>query len=126
MASHPQETIMPPHHDDDDICAKLVTTHQGRREAVILKLNKPARIGRNPRCDYVVNSPFVSGEHCEISVVRSSHGGVIVSCQDLSRNGILLNGHRINKSVVILMHGDVVEIPSLEEELHSELSLLCY
>ncbi|KAJ7487408.1 kinase-like protein, partial [Mycena galericulata] len=80
-------------------------------EAVILKLNKPAKIGRNPRCDYVVGGTFVSGVHCTLSAVRSPHGGVIVSCQDLSRNGILLNGHRINKSVVILMHGDTVEIP---------------
>ncbi|KAJ7783586.1 kinase-like protein [Mycena maculata] len=100
------------HAHASDICAKLVTVNRGRREAVVLKLNKPATIGRNPqRCDYVVAGTFVSGIHCTLSAVRSPNGGVIVSCQDLSRNGILLNGHRICKTVVILMHGDIVEIP---------------
>ncbi|KAJ7107610.1 kinase-like protein [Mycena crocata] len=93
------------------ICAKLVTRNQGRREAVILQLNKPATIGRNPKCDYVIAAPFVSAVHCILSAVRSQNGGVIVSCQDLSRNGILLNGHRISKTVVILMHGDSLEVP---------------
>ncbi|KAJ7139945.1 kinase-like protein [Mycena epipterygia] len=93
------------------ICAKLVTVNRGRREAVILKLNKPATIGRNPQCDYVIAGTFVSAVHCTFSAVRSPNGGVIVSCQDLSRNGILLNGHRINKTVVILMHGDILQIP---------------
>ncbi|KAJ6604473.1 kinase-like protein [Mycena vulgaris] len=99
------------HSDTSAICAKLVTVNRGRREAVILKLNKPATIGRNPRCDYVIAGTFVSGVHCTLSAVRSPSGGVIVSCQDSSRNGIRLNGHRINKTVVILMHGDSLEIP---------------
>ncbi|KAJ6509350.1 kinase-like domain-containing protein [Mycena vitilis] len=84
--------------DLSSICAKLVTVNRGRREAltkdseaVVLKLNRPAFIGRNPHCQ---------------------NGGVIVSCQDLSRNGILLNGHRISKSVVILMHGDKMQLPN--------------
>ncbi|CAK5280152.1 unnamed protein product, partial [Mycena citricolor] len=93
------------------ICAKLVTMFRGRKEAVILRLNRPATIGRSPNCHYVVVGTFVSAVHCTISVVRSQNGGVIVSCQDLSRNGIFLNGHRISKSVVILMHGDVLELP---------------
>ncbi|KAJ7630760.1 kinase-like protein [Roridomyces roridus] len=103
--------------ESNDICAKLVTVHRGRREAVIVKLNKPAKIGRNPaRCDYVCEGVFVSGIHCELSAVRTAHGGVIVSCQDFSRNGIMLNGQRISKSVVILLHGDIIEFPSMEEE----------
>ncbi|KAJ7293402.1 kinase-like domain-containing protein [Mycena rebaudengoi] len=92
MASHftsPQTTIKPPVYDGD-ICAKLVTTNRGRKEAIILKLNKPVTIGRSPRCP---------------------NGGVIVSCQDFSRNGIILNSHRINKTVVILMDGDILQIP---------------
>ncbi|KAJ7102113.1 kinase-like protein [Mycena belliarum] len=99
-------------HDSSAICAKLVTVIRGRREAVILKLNKPATIGRNPLCDYVIAGTFVSSVHCTLSAVRSPNGGVIVSCQDSSRNGIRLNGHRINKTVVILMHGDSLEIPA--------------
>ncbi|KAJ7492798.1 kinase-like protein [Mycena latifolia] len=109
-------TALPPSDDNkahhtSAICAKLVTVNRGRREAVILKLNKPVTIGRNPRCDYVIAGTFVSGVHCTLSAVRSPNGGVIVSCQDSSRNGILLNRHRINKTVVILMHGDSLEIP---------------
>ncbi|KAJ7706372.1 kinase-like domain-containing protein [Mycena rosella] len=122
------------HHNGSDpsaICAKLVTVNRGRREAVILKLNKPATIGRNPRCDYVVAGTFVSGVHCTLSAVRSPNGGVIVSCQDSSRNGIRLNGHRINKTVVILMHGDSLEIPDsltftcqhIWKDLHEKVEL---
>ncbi|KAK7064375.1 chromatin remodeling factor mit1 [Favolaschia claudopus] len=48
--------------------------------------------------------------HCLFSVVRSQNGGVIVSCQDFSRNGIWINDHRICKTVAILMHGDKVHI----------------
>ncbi|KAJ7655004.1 kinase-like protein [Mycena polygramma] len=98
--------------DHSSICAKLVTVNRGRREAVILKLNRPAFIGRNPHCDYVISDTLVSNVHCILSAVRSQNGGVIVSCQDLSRNGILLNGHRISKSVVILMHGDKMQLPN--------------
>ncbi|KAJ7225701.1 kinase-like protein [Mycena pura] len=104
------------HSNASDICAKLVTFNRdrGRTEAVILKLNKPVKIGRNPQCDYVIQGTFVSSEHCILSAVRSQNGGVIVSCQDSSRNGILLNDHRIKRSVVILMHGDVLQLPSAQ------------
>ncbi|KAJ7900157.1 kinase-like protein [Mycena olivaceomarginata] len=98
--------------DSSGLCAKLVTVNKGRREAVILKLNRPATIGRNPQCDYVISGSCVSAVHCVISAVRSQNGGVIVSCHDFSRNGILLNGHRICKSVVILMHGDKLQLPN--------------
>ncbi|KAJ7786124.1 kinase-like protein [Mycena metata] len=105
--------------DQSAICAKLVTANRGRREAVILKLNRPVTIGRNPQCDYVVSgiqAGHVSAVHCILSAVRSQNGGVIVSCQDYSRNGILLNEHRIRQeeyvSVVILMHGDKLQLPN--------------
>lgn len=61
--------------------------------------------------------------------VRSSNGGTIISChvspsldflgvhinsmvQDHSTNGMLLNGHKIRKTSVLLMDGDVLELPS--------------
>ncbi|KAJ7169702.1 kinase-like protein [Mycena filopes] len=120
------------YNDPSAICAKLVTANRGRREAVILKLNRPATIGRHPQwllvaheppyqltdrffSGYVISGPqasHVSAVHCLFSAVRSQNGGVIVSCQDFSRNGILLNGHRISKSVVILMHGDKLQLPN--------------
>lgn len=43
--------------------------------------------------------------------VRSPTGGVVVSCQDLSRNGIAYNGQTIKKSSVILMDGDILSLP---------------
>ncbi|ETW86907.1 hypothetical protein HETIRDRAFT_307807, partial [Heterobasidion irregulare TC 32-1] len=61
--------------------------------AIALSLNKPVIIGRNP-----------------ISWVESGSGGVIVSCQDMSTNGIQLNGVKIQQSTVLLMHGDLLEI----------------
>ncbi|KAK0208191.1 kinase-like domain-containing protein [Desarmillaria ectypa] len=77
-----------------NICAKLVTVKKGRKEAIVLSLNRPVTIGRNP-------------EYC----VRSPNGGVIVSCQDMSKNGIILNEHRIRKTAIILMDGDMIRIP---------------
>ncbi|KIM47834.1 hypothetical protein M413DRAFT_15933 [Hebeloma cylindrosporum] len=44
--------------------------------------------------------------------VRSPSGGVIISCQDLSRNGIILNGQCIRKAAIILMHGDIIQLPN--------------
>ncbi|PFH54831.1 hypothetical protein AMATHDRAFT_134629 [Amanita thiersii Skay4041] len=79
-----------------DICAKLVTMRDDRREVIILSLNKPVIIGRNPGI-----------------CVRSPNGGVIVSCQDLSRNGVALNGQQIKKSSVILLDGDVLKLPNM-------------
>ncbi|KAF9270037.1 kinase-like protein [Marasmius fiardii PR-910] len=77
-----------------EICAKLVTYKRGRKEAILLSLNKPITIGRNPSL-----------------CVRSPNGGVIVSCRDLSKNGIVLNDHRIKKTFAILMDGDTIRIP---------------
>ncbi|KAJ7042424.1 kinase-like protein [Mycena alexandri] len=114
-SQHPINQRHLPYNDQSAICAKLVTANRGRREAVILKLNRPATIGRHPQCDYVISGTqagHVSAVHCILSAVRSQNGGVIVSCQDYSRNGILLNEHRISKSVVILMHGDKLQLPN--------------
>ncbi|KAF8203038.1 kinase-like protein [Pholiota molesta] len=93
---------------------KLITTRDnGRKEAIILTLNKPATIGRNPDlCSYVVNDALVSGLHCKLYAVRSPSGGIIISCQDLSRNGITLNGQIIKKTSIILMDGDIIQLPN--------------
>ncbi|KAF9076101.1 kinase-like protein [Rhodocollybia butyracea] len=95
-----------------DICAKLTTIQEGRKDVIGLSLNKPITIGRNPdRCSYVVADTSVSGVHCTIFAVRSQHGGVIVSCQDISKNGIFLNAQRIKKTSVILMDNDLLKLP---------------
>ncbi|KAF4573095.1 Meiosis-specific serine/threonine-protein kinase mek1 [Pleurotus pulmonarius] len=95
------------------VCAKLVTVNKGRKEVIVLSINKPVTIGRHPKlCTYVIPDAFVSNLHCKLYAVRSGTGGIIVSCQDLSTNGLVLNGHMIRRTSVILMHGDVLEIPS--------------
>ncbi|KAJ8083800.1 hypothetical protein PM082_002566 [Marasmius tenuissimus] len=100
------------HRHSPEVCAKLVTFKRGRKEAILLSLNKPITIGRNPTlCSYVVADRSVSGVHCKIYAVRSPNGGVIVSCRDLSKNGIILNDHRIKRTSAILMDGDSIRIP---------------
>ncbi|KAJ3933543.1 MAG: kinase-like protein [Lentinula lateritia] len=95
-----------------DVCAKLITDRDGHKEVIGLSINRPLTIGRNPeRSFYVIPDSSVSGLHCTIFAVRSPSGGVIVSCQDSSKNGIILNGHRIKKTSVILMNGDSIRIP---------------
>lgn len=93
-------------------CAKLVTvTKTGHREALLLSIDRPITIGRHPSCSYVVPDIVVSSLHCKLYAVRPSNGGVLVSCEDFSTNGLILNGHKIRKSSVLLMDGDVIQIP---------------
>ncbi|KAF8445768.1 kinase-like protein [Boletus edulis BED1] len=83
-------------HSSPDVCASLLTTTlDGRTEALVLSIGNPITIGRNPKL-----------------CVRSGAGGIIISCQDLSTNGIVLNGHKIRKTSSILMHGDTLKIPA--------------
>ncbi|KAI0715375.1 kinase-like protein [Earliella scabrosa] len=103
-------------HISATVCAKFVTTTpKGHREALLLSVDKPLTIGRSPACSYVVSDAVVSGLHCKLYAVRSSNGGVIISCHDHSTNGLILNGHRIRKTSVLLMDGDLLEIPSSQK-----------
>ncbi|KAI0328178.1 kinase-like protein [Cubamyces sp. BRFM 1775] len=98
------------------ICAKMVTTNSsGHRESLLLSVDKPMTIGRNPACSYVVPDAVVSGIHCKLYAVRSSNGGIIISCHDHSTNGLILNGHKIRKTSVLLMDGDLLELPSSQK-----------
>ncbi|KAI0095099.1 kinase-like protein [Irpex rosettiformis] len=99
--------------DASTICAKLLTTVEGRKEVLLLSIDKPLTIGRNPvACSYVVQDTTVSAIHCKIYAIRSSQGGIMVSCQDLSSNGLLLNGMRIRKTCVLIRDGDFLQIGS--------------
>ncbi|KAL4241822.1 protein kinase superfamily protein [Abortiporus biennis] len=101
-----------------NVCAKLVTRNKkGRKEVLLLSMNRHLTIGRNPEaCSYVISDPVVSSVHCKIYAVKSSHGGVILSCQDLSTsNGIFLNGHWIHGTSFILMDGDSIQLPSSQK-----------
>ncbi|KAH9857953.1 kinase-like protein [Lenzites betulinus] len=98
------------------VCAKLVTTTgDGHRDSLLLSVDKPLTIGRNPTCSYVIPDSVVSGIHCKLYAVRSSNGGIIISCHDSSTNGLLLNGHKIRKTSVLLMDGDLLELPSSQK-----------
>ncbi|KAJ8509426.1 hypothetical protein ONZ45_g8397 [Pleurotus djamor] len=54
------------------ICAKLVTVNNGRKEAIVLSINRPVTIGRNPKmCTYVIQDVYVSNLHCKLYAVSS-------------------------------------------------------
>ncbi|KAI0347832.1 kinase-like protein [Trametopsis cervina] len=99
--------------EESTICAKLLTTVGARKEVLLLSMDKPLVIGRNPAaCSYVIQEAIVSGVHCKIYAIQSSQGGVMVSCQDLSSNGFLLNGLKIRKTCILIMDGDTIQIGS--------------
>ncbi|KAH9982328.1 kinase-like protein, partial [Lactifluus volemus] len=80
---------------------------------LLLEVNKPVIIGRNPNlCTYVIPDAYISNVHCKLYAVQTGAGGVMVSCQDLSTNGFTLNGYEVRRSSVLLMDGDVIELPS--------------
>ncbi|KAN0135652.1 meiosis-specific serine/threonine-protein kinase mek1 [Lactarius tabidus] len=98
-----------------NICAKLVSLDKvnGKKEVLLLEINKPVTIGRNPNlCTFVISDSYISNVHCKLYAVHTSTGGITVSCQDLSTNGFTLNGHEVRRSSVLLMDGDVIELPS--------------
>ncbi|KAI0271432.1 kinase-like protein [Gloeopeniophorella convolvens] len=100
---------------DQNVCAKLVCLDKidGKKGVLLLGVNKPVTIGRNATlCTYVIPDSYISNIHCKLYAVHTSTGGVMVSCQDLSTNGFTLNGYDVRRSSVILMDGDVIELPS--------------
>ncbi|KAI0005567.1 kinase-like protein [Russula compacta] len=100
---------------DQNICAKLVSLDKidGKKEVLLLEINKPVTIGRNPNlCTYVIQNGYISNVHCKLYAVNTSSGGVMISCQDFSTNGFKLNGYEVRRSSVLLMDGDIMELPS--------------
>ncbi|KAG6336139.1 hypothetical protein ID866_2949 [Astraeus odoratus] len=81
--------------------------------AFFLSIGRPVLIGRNPSiCSYTIPDIVVSNLHCKIYAVRTSSGGVLISCQDLSTNGVIINGHKIRKTSAIITNGDTIKIPA--------------
>lgn len=69
---------------DRNICAKLVSLDKidGKKEVLLLEINKPVTIGRNPNlCTYVISDGYISNIHCKLYAVHTSTGGVMISCQ---------------------------------------------
>ncbi|CDZ96701.1 Ca2 /calmodulin-dependent protein kinase, EF-Hand protein superfamily [Phaffia rhodozyma] len=120
-------------------CGFLMTPRtDGRgKERLLLTSTNPFFIGRNPTCDYVVPSPVVSGKHMRIYTVRNDKNQPLSCVEDLSMNGIVVNGKRLKSQAIFLSEGDIIEIPQttkrfvfhlplnhLDEDDHTQLGLL--
>ena len=63
-------------------------------------------IGRADDCDVRPKSEFVSGYHCVFLLDEFT-----LRIRDLgSKNGTIVNGHRIGTSATILLHDDLIAI----------------
>lgn len=98
--------------DKSDVVARLATIDElDVSHTIEVTLGHPTTVGRSNHCNYVIKSPVVSSVHFRLYAVASSEGGIIVSCEDLSSNGLLWNSHKIRRAAIILHHGDVLQIP---------------
>ncbi len=92
--------------DDNGLDARLLLIPQGSDTPHLLR-RRLTRIGRNHDNDIVIQSDRVSRYHTEI--VRQDRAFVIVDKN--SRNGVWINGQRINASVPTPIHsGDAIRI----------------
>jgi ABC transport system ATP-binding/permease protein len=72
-----------------------ITAAVSRPQAIPLK-NKDLTIGRDPGCDFFLDSPMISRCHAIISFDRNTH-----HIRDTSVNGIFANGQRIAGSIAL-------------------------
>ncbi|CAE7131620.1 unnamed protein product [Rhizoctonia solani] len=95
-----------------DLVARLTTSDEWDvSHDIQVVLGHPTTVGRGKQCNYVISSLVVSNVHFRLYAVASSEGGTIVSCEDLSSNGLLWNNHKIRRTAIILHHGDILQIP---------------
>jgi pSer/pThr/pTyr-binding forkhead associated (FHA) protein len=74
-------------------------------ETIALSLGKLV-VGRADDCDINSRSEFVSGHHCALLLDEDT-----LRVHDLgSKNGTLVNGHRIGTTPVTLRHDDIIAI----------------
>jgi pSer/pThr/pTyr-binding forkhead associated (FHA) protein len=86
----------------------------GGDQPIILRLPSGSvkTIGRTARADFIVDAPLISRIHCRL-VADPSHQLVV---EDLgSTNGTLVNGARVDRSV--LKSGDIVTVGRVEFEV---------
>ncbi|CAE6473686.1 unnamed protein product [Rhizoctonia solani] len=106
---------------DKDIVARLTTSDEfDLSHDIEVVLGHPTTVGRGTHCNYTIKSPVVSSVHFRLYAVASSEGGTIVSCEDLSSNGLLWNNHKIRRTAIILHHGDILQIPG-SQVFHVEM-----
>ena len=80
---------------------RLVLASQDRREVVLLPKGETT-IGRDPDCDIVLEHTTVSALH---ACIRYEKGSFII--EDLeSRNGVVVNDHRLPSGTQIEIHSD--------------------
>ncbi|CAE6451897.1 unnamed protein product [Rhizoctonia solani] len=95
-----------------ELVARLTTSDEWDvSHDVQVVLGHPTTVGRGKQCNYVITSLVVSNVHFRLYAVVSSEGDTIVSCEDLSSNGLLWNNHKIRRTAIILHHGDILQIP---------------
>ncbi len=86
----------------------IVEDDSGSRE-ILMKKSKYS-IGRSPKCDIILNSPFVSRCHATLIRKFNDDGNTFYEVIDgddkgqNSANGILINGRKVNGEE--LKHGD--------------------
>ena len=85
----------------------LVKTDGLERQALELRLGVN-RVGRDPECDFAINHPTVSTNHCELVV--SSDGVLLRDCD--STNGTFVNGTPVAEARLI--PGQTVGLGSVE------------
>jgi pSer/pThr/pTyr-binding forkhead associated (FHA) protein len=73
----------------------IIHDHQGRETGAIL-YRLPAILGRDETADVHLKDPWTSHRHCEIDQI----GTVLVVRNLGSKNGILMQGHRVDESHV--------------------------
>lgn len=86
---------------DIEICVTIIDTNKKKTIAV----KDEALIGRNPKCDIVINKPMVSAAHC----ILIREGSKLMVEDNNSTNGTLLNGKPLNH-LVELKNNDVLTL----------------
>ena len=66
---------------------------------VLLPVSGPATIGRNPRCEIVIDHPLVSRRHCMVTTAAGNMGVEIVDL--MSNNGTKINGQKISAATFV-------------------------
>ena len=74
-------------------------------ELVVIEIgSRPMRLGRSPAADVMLEHLSVSRRHA----VVATRGEVVVVLDDLSLNGVVVNGERVGEAV--LAHGDEIRL----------------
>jgi predicted component of type VI protein secretion system len=94
-----------PHRDDRWYLYVRVPNFLRYGQLVIELTDVPVVLGRSSSCDVVIDDDHASREHCRITV----DGDRIVLTDLESKNGVLVNGGRVDQRVE-LHHGDTITI----------------